>query len=105
MNSWTVLEWVVFALCAVWTISTNIALRQHYKNSDQPMLPANSTAMTQLIGVVVIAVARIFSLSSPLDTSHCVPHWLHRATVQIIRLHRVALRICHRLHGPIQLVI
>ncbi len=57
MNSWTLLEWVVFALCAVWTISTNIALRQHYKNSDQPMLPANSTAMTQMIGVVVIAVA------------------------------------------------
>jgi hypothetical protein len=48
----------VFALCAVWTISTNIALRQHYKHSDQPMLPANSIAMTQLIAVVVIATAR-----------------------------------------------
>ncbi|HVB80911.1 MAG TPA: hypothetical protein VNE82_13310 [Candidatus Binataceae bacterium] len=55
MNSWTVLEWVVFVLCAVWATSTNIALRQHYKSGDQPMLPANSTAMTQLIGIVVIA--------------------------------------------------
>ena len=57
MKSWTALEWIVFALCAVWTTSTNIAPRQHYKSSDQPMLPANSTAMTQMIGVVVIASA------------------------------------------------
>lgn len=57
MKSWTVLEWIVFALCAIWTISTNIALRQHYKSSDQPTLPANSTAMTQMFGVVVIAAA------------------------------------------------
>jgi hypothetical protein len=51
------LEWGVFAICATWTISTNIALRQHYKSSDQPMLPGNSTAMTQMIGVVGIAGA------------------------------------------------
>ena len=56
MKSWTALEWIVFALCAVWTISTNIALRQHYKNSDQPALPANSTAMTKMIGVFVIVI-------------------------------------------------
>jgi hypothetical protein len=57
MNTWTVLEWAVFICGAIWTLSTNVALRKHYKNSDQPTLPANSTAMTQLIGVAVIAMA------------------------------------------------
>jgi len=47
--------WAVFALSVIWAICTNIALRQHYKDSDQPTLPANATAMTQLIGVVVVA--------------------------------------------------
>jgi hypothetical protein len=56
MNSWTVLKWAVFALCLMWTISTNIALRQHYKKSDEPMLPANATAMTPLMSVVVVTV-------------------------------------------------
>jgi hypothetical protein len=50
-------QWAVFALAAIWAISTNIALRQHYKNSDQPALPANATALTQLMGVVAVAVA------------------------------------------------
>ncbi|MFI5020691.1 MAG: hypothetical protein ACHQRJ_03420 [Alphaproteobacteria bacterium] len=54
MNSWTVFEWSVFVLCLVWTISTNIALRQHYKNSDEPTLPANAIAMTQLVSVVAV---------------------------------------------------
>jgi hypothetical protein len=47
--------WTVFALSVIWVICTNIALRQHYKDSDRPALPANATAMTQLIGVVVVA--------------------------------------------------
>jgi len=57
MNSWTALEWLVFDLCLFWTISTNIALRQHYKNSDRPTLPANATGLTQLASIVVIGVA------------------------------------------------
>jgi hypothetical protein len=48
-------EWAVFALSLIWIISTNIALRQHYKNSDQPALPANATAMTQATSIVVVA--------------------------------------------------
>ena len=50
-------EWTVFALAAVWTICTNIALRAHYANSDQPALPANATAMAQLVSVVIVATA------------------------------------------------
>src|ERR1700730_7866597 len=57
MNAWTFIEWVVFAVGLIWTISTNIALRQHYRNSDEPTLPANATAMTQLTSVVLIATA------------------------------------------------
>jgi hypothetical protein len=53
----TLVQWVVFALAASWAICTNFALRQHYKHSDQPTLPANATALTQLAGVVAVAVA------------------------------------------------
>jgi hypothetical protein len=35
-----VIGWAVLALAASWAICTNIALRQHYKHSDQPALPA-----------------------------------------------------------------
>ena len=55
MNSWTGIEWSVFVLCVIWTTMTNVALRQHYKSSDEPQLPANATAMAQLIGVLAIA--------------------------------------------------
>jgi hypothetical protein len=47
-------QWAVFALAAIWAIFTNIALRQHYKNSDRPALPANATAMTQAVSVVTV---------------------------------------------------
>ena len=47
----------VFALAASWVICTNFALRQHYKLSDQPTLPANVTASTQLSGVVAVILA------------------------------------------------
>jgi len=50
-------EWVVFALAAIWTIGTNIALRAHYANSDRPELPANATAMAQLASVIIVAAA------------------------------------------------
>jgi hypothetical protein len=57
MTNWTTLNWVVFGICLIWTIFTNFALRQHYKNSNDPVLPANATAMTQLASVAVVAVA------------------------------------------------
>ena len=47
--------WTVFALAVSWALCTNIASRQHYKDSDQPALPANTTALTQLTSVVVVA--------------------------------------------------
>ena len=50
-----IVEWAVFALSSIWIISTNIALRQHYRNSDQPALPANATAMTQAMSIIVVA--------------------------------------------------
>src|ERR1700737_1725632 len=56
MRSWTVLEWIVFAPCLIWTVSTNIALRQHYKNSLRPSLPANATHMRRLTSVVIVAI-------------------------------------------------
>ena len=49
-------EWAVFALAVSWAICTNIALRQHYKTSDRPALPANATALVQLASLVVVAV-------------------------------------------------
>jgi hypothetical protein len=56
MKSWTVLEWIVFAPYLVWAISTNVALRQHYKHVGKPALPANATAMTQLTSIAVVAI-------------------------------------------------
>jgi hypothetical protein len=52
-----VIGWAVLALAASWAICTNFALRQHYKHSDQPTLPANATALTQLTGVAAVAAA------------------------------------------------
>jgi hypothetical protein len=52
-----VVEWTVFALAVSWAICTNIALRQYYKNSDLPELPANATAMTQLTSIVGVVAA------------------------------------------------
>jgi hypothetical protein len=46
--------WTVFALAVSWALCTNIALRQHYKNSDRPAVPENATALAQLVSVVVI---------------------------------------------------
>ena len=51
-----VIGWAILALAASWAICTNFALRQHYKHSDRPTLPANATALTQLTGVVAVAV-------------------------------------------------
>jgi hypothetical protein len=48
-------EWAVFALAASWAISSNVALRQHYKSSHRPALPANTTGLAQLTSVVVVA--------------------------------------------------
>jgi hypothetical protein len=51
----TVVQWTAFALAVSWAICTNIALRQHYKKSNRPALPANATALAQLMNIVVIA--------------------------------------------------
>jgi hypothetical protein len=53
-----VVEWTVFALAVSWAICTNIALRQHYTNSDLPALPENATAMVQLMSIVVVAAGQ-----------------------------------------------
>ncbi len=50
-------EWAVFALAVIWAICTNIALRQHYRNSDRPALPENATALVQLTSVVGVVAA------------------------------------------------
>jgi hypothetical protein len=50
------------------------------------MLPANSTAMMQLIGIVVVAAVGY----SPFHLLWSVPHGLRRAAVQSLRPHRVA---------------
>jgi hypothetical protein len=52
-----VIGWAVFALALSWVICTNIALREHYKHSNQPDLPANATALTQLISIAAVTVA------------------------------------------------
>ena len=67
----TFVQWVVLALAAIWAICTNIALRQHYKHSDQPTLPANATALTQLTGVVAVAVAGWSSCSAGSGSTLC----------------------------------
>jgi ABC-type xylose transport system permease subunit len=56
MNAWNVLEWIVFAIALLWAIMTNISVRQHYMTSDEPSLPANAIAMTQMVIIVIIAV-------------------------------------------------
>ena len=60
-----VIGWAVLALAASWAICTNIALRQHYKHSDEPALPANATALTQLTGVVGALVVALILLLAP----------------------------------------
>ena len=60
----TLAQWTVFALAASWAICTNFALRQHYKHSDQPTLPANATALTQLSGVVTVILPAALRFTS-----------------------------------------
>ena len=95
--------WTVFALSVIWAICTNIALRQHYKDRDRPALPANATAMTQLIGVVVVAAVGC----SPFHL-WVLPVWisrLFRVAIQNCWLCGMALRLRGRRHHPVELVI
>jgi hypothetical protein len=62
-----VIGWAVFALALSWAICTTIALRQHYKHSKQPELPANATGLTQLTGVVAVAVAGYSAFHLPIE--------------------------------------
>jgi hypothetical protein len=48
----TWLEWVVLAAAGLWALLTNIAVRNHYKGSTTPQIPANTFAMIQLLSVV-----------------------------------------------------
>ena len=57
-----IIGWVVLAPAVSWAICTNFALRQHYKHSDQPELPAIATALTQLTGIVAVAGCSPFHL-------------------------------------------
>jgi hypothetical protein len=96
--------WTVFALSVIWVICTNIALRQHYKDSDRPALPANATAMTQLIGVVVVAAVGCspFHLLWVLPASYLTGFFALRSKI-VGR--GMALRLRGRLHHPVELVI
>lgn len=45
-------EWTVLALAGLMAISANLTVRQHYKTSDAPMIPANTFAMVQTLSVI-----------------------------------------------------
>lgn len=47
-----VLEWVVLLPAALWALLTNITVRNHYKESSTPTIPANTFALVQLLSVV-----------------------------------------------------
>jgi hypothetical protein len=52
MVNWSVIEWVVFIICCLWSLMTNISVRQHYKKSETPTLSANAFAMIQILSVI-----------------------------------------------------
>lgn len=56
MNEWSLFEWIVFVLGLIWALMTNIHVRQHYKTSNMPMIPANTFAMVQTTGLVTVAI-------------------------------------------------
>jgi hypothetical protein len=52
----TRLEWAILILAGVWALLTNITVRNHYKSSATPQIPANTFAMIQLLSVVGVLV-------------------------------------------------
>jgi len=53
-----VLEWVVLIAASLWALTTNIIVRQHYKESKAPTIPANTFALVQLLSVIGVVVLR-----------------------------------------------
>lgn len=49
-------KWSVFALAALWAFSTNLTVRNHYKTSSTPVLPANTFALVQALSVVGVLI-------------------------------------------------
>jgi hypothetical protein len=52
------LEWTVLILAALWALLTNIHVRNHYKHSAAPVIPANTFALVQTFSVVGLLVLR-----------------------------------------------
>ena len=49
-------EWGVLILGGLWATSTNATVRNHYKTSNAPVLPANTFAMIQALSVIGVLV-------------------------------------------------
>jgi len=52
----TRLEWGILILAGLWALLTNITVRNHYKSSTTPQIPANTFAMIQFLSVVGVSV-------------------------------------------------
>jgi hypothetical protein len=48
------MEWVVLIPSALWALTTNILVRNHYKTSKTPILGANMLAMLQTFSVISV---------------------------------------------------
>jgi hypothetical protein len=55
----TWVRWSVLTVAALWALSTNLTVRNHYKTSSMPVLPANTFALFQTLSVLgVLALHR-----------------------------------------------
>ena len=52
----TWLRWAVLAIGILWALCTNLTVRNHYKTSSMPMLPANTSALFQTLSVICVIV-------------------------------------------------
>jgi len=53
------MEWGVLVLGALLALGTNATVRNHYKTTNAPVLPANTSAMIQTLSVIgVLALHR-----------------------------------------------
>jgi len=56
------LELGLSAIAALWTLSTNLSVRQHYKSSAVPMIPANTVAFVQTLSLLSVLFFHISAL-------------------------------------------
>lgn len=56
------IEWGVLALGTLWALFTNFSVREHYKASHQPAIPANSIALFQTLAVLGVWLLHFSSL-------------------------------------------